>query len=191
MPLPTPVANRTPIHQRHVRYHSFKRPDGLWDIEGELVDTKSYPITHANGNTCQPGDPIHHMWIRASVDANLVVHHIEVSMDAFPVDNCPGALAAMQKMVGCCMARGWRKAIEANLQGAAGCTHMRELLNNMATAAFQSIFEAFSSDADPSTPPTFLARCTGWDSNGPAVAKFFPQFVGFEWPQKPAAKPKP
>ncbi len=186
MPL-SPVANRTPKHLRDVRYRSFEREDGLWDIEGELVDTKAYDLVLAGERKRKAGDAIHHMWIRCTINTDLVVQAIEVSMDAHPLGGCPQALPAMQKMVGSCMARGWRKAIEANLGNIAGCTHMRELLFNMATAAFQSLAQTAFNATDPSQPPRHLGQCTGWDFNGTAVATIYPQFVG--WQPKPKATP--
>lgn len=190
MPLSSPTVARTPQHIRRVNFHSFEREDGLWDIEGELLDTKAIDLPRANGEGIRKaGEPIHHMHIRVTVDTQLVVQAIEACMDAHPVQGCPGALEAMQRMVGCSMARGWRKSIDANLAGVAGCTHMRELLQNMATAAFQSIVSAFSST--PEQPPAYVGRCTGWDFNGPAVAHHYPNFVGWIIPDSkgPAVPP--
>ena len=45
----------------------------------------------------------------------------------------------MQQMIGVTMGPGWRQAIERALGGVRGCTHLRELLFNMATAAYQTI----------------------------------------------------
>jgi len=182
MPL-SPVPNRVPKHLRDVRYRSFQREDGLWDVEGELVDTKAYDLVLSGERKRRAGEPIHHMWIRCTIDTTLTVRAIEVAMDAHPLGECPLALPAMQRMVGSCMARGWRKAIEANLGQIEGCTHMRELLFNMATAAFQSVNQAF---ARPQTdqPPRHLGQCKGWDFNGAGVATIYPQFIGWQ-----AAKP--
>ena len=146
MPLSAPTIDRQPRHIRSVRYQSFERSDGLWDVEGELIDTKAMDVPRLGSGIFRAGEPIHHMHIRVTVDTRLVVHAIEAAMDAHPIQGCPAALDAMQRMVGCCMAKGWRKAIEANLGKVAGCTHMRELLMNMATAAFQSIGAAFGGD---------------------------------------------
>ena len=178
MPL-SPVANRIPKHLRDVRFRSFEREDGLWDIEGELLDTKAYDLVLSGERKRKAGEAIHHMWIRCTVNTDLVVQAIEVAMDAHPLGDCPEALPAMQNMVGCSMARGWRKAIETNLGNITGCTHMRELLFNMATAAFQSVHKAFVS-ADPSQPPRHLGQCAGWDFNGAGVAAIYPQFVGWQ-----------
>jgi len=178
MPL-SPVPNRVPKHLRDVRYRSFQREDGLWDVEGELVDTKAYDLVLSGERKRRAGEPIHHMWIRCTIDTTLTVRAIEVAMDAHPLGECPLALPAMQRMVGSCMARGWRKAIEANLGQIEGCTHMRELLFNMATAAFQSVNQAF---ARPQTdqPPRHLGQCKGWDFNGAGVATIYPQFIGWQ-----------
>lgn len=173
------VPNRTPKHLRDVRFRSFEREDGLWDIEGELVDTKAYDVTLPGERSRKAGEAIHHMWIRCTINTDLIVQAIEVVMDAHPLGGCPQALPAMQKMVGSCMARGWRKAIETHLGQIAGCTHMRELLFNMATAAFQSVHKAFAAP-DPSLPPRHLGQCTGWDFDGVAVATIYPQFAGYK-----------
>ena len=181
MPLSTPTVARTPQHIRQVNYRSFERADGLWDIEGELLDTKAIDQSRPNGDGVRKaGEPIHHMLIRVTVNTQLQVQAIEACMHAHPVQGCPGALDAMQRMVGCSMARGWRKSIDTHLAGVAGCTHMRELLQNMATAAFQSIVSAFSTQ--PDQPPAYLGRCTGWNFNGPAVAQYYPQFIGWHIP---------
>ena len=185
MPL-SPIPDRTPKHLRDVRFRSFERQDGLWDIEGELIDTKAYDVTLPGERSRKAGEPIHHMWIRCTINTDLVVQAIEVAMDAHPLGGCPQALPAMRKMVGSSMGRGWRKAIETNLGNISGCTHMRELLFNMATAAFQSVHKAFAA-IDPDQPPRHLGQCTGWDFNGPAVATIYPQFAGWQ----PLAKAAP
>ena len=40
MPLPSPQP-RAPEHTRQVTFQGYRREDGLWDIEGEMKDTKS------------------------------------------------------------------------------------------------------------------------------------------------------
>ena len=178
MPLSSPVS-RTLQHTRRVVYRGYKRADGLWDIEGELLDTKPHPTGSLTGGPDRPaGAPVHSMAIRATINLALVVQAIEVSMDAFPLGGCPRAQPALQAMVGCTMSRGWRKAIEANLGGVASCTHLRELLNNMATAAFQTVSKAMSETWPADRVPPYVGQCTGWDWNGEGVRVHHPQFFG-------------
>ncbi len=158
---------------------SCSRPDGLWDIEGELQDSKAADQVFHGGRHVPAGTASHHMWIRATVDTTLRVQAIEVAMDSHPLGYCPEANAALQRMVGCQMGRGWRKAIQEHLGGVASCTHLRELLFNMATAAFQSMPGVFAGD-DPAQPPRHLGQCLGWDFNGPGVAAYYPQFIHWD-----------
>lgn len=177
MPL-SPPAPRTPRHVRRVTYQGFERDDGLWDIEGELHDSKPHdlPSLREPGQVRRAGEPVHHMWLRVTVGRDLVVRAIESAMDAHPLGGCPEAQRALQAMVGCSMARGWRQAIQTHLGGVASCTHLRELLFNLATATFQTISAAFEGQDDK--PPRHLGQCTGWDYNGEGVKLHYPQFFG-------------
>ena len=175
MPL-SPSAPRTARHLRRIHYQGFERDDGLWDIEGELHDSKMHDApSFRHSGTRRAGEPIHHMWLRVTVNPELVVQAIEVAMDTHPLKNCPQAQPALQSMVGCSMARGWRQAIQKNLGDVASCTHLRELLFNLATAAFQSVPKVFAAPNE-NEPPRHLGQCTGWDFNGDGVKEYYPQF---------------
>ena len=177
MPLSAPVPRKT-SHIRRVTYQGYEREDGLWDMEAELHDSKAHDMpSFRHQGVRLAGDPIHHMWLRVTIDRKLVVHAIEAAMDAHPLQDCPQARPALQGMVGACMARGWRQAIAQHMGGVASCTHLRELLFNMATAAFQTLTAAFGG-GDPDPPPRHLGQCTGWDFEGNGVKEYFPQFYG-------------
>lgn len=177
MPLSAPVPRKT-SHIRRVTYQGYEREDGLWDMEAELHDSKAHDMpSFRHQGVRLAGDPIHHMWLRVTIDRQLVVHAIEAAMDAHPLQDCPQARPALQGMVGACMARGWRQAIAQHMGGVASCTHLRELLFNMATAAFQTLPAVFGG-GDPDTPPRHLGQCTGWDFEGNGVKEYFPQFYG-------------
>ena len=171
-----PPAPRTPQHHRRVHYHGYERTDGLRDIEGELHDSKMHDApAFLTGGIRRAGEPIHHMWLRVTVNHELVVQTIEVAMDTHPLKDCPQSEPALQALVGCSMARGWRKAIQQHLGGVASCTHLRELLFNLATAAFQTLPAAFGTVPD-NEPPRHLGQCKGWAFDGNGVKEYFPQF---------------
>ena len=177
MPLSAPVPRKT-SHIRRVTYQGYEREDGLWDMEAELHDSKAHDMpSFRHQGVRLAGDPIRRMWLRVTIDRQLVVHAIEAAMDAHPLQDCPQARPALQGMVGACMARGWRQAIAQHMGGVASCTHLREVLFNLATAAFQTLPAAFGG-GDPDTPPRHLGQCTGWDFEGNGVKEYFPQFYG-------------
>jgi Protein of unknown function (DUF2889) len=174
LPLPPP-APRAHRHTRHVVFRGYRRDDGLWDIEAEMRDTKTQVFDIPGDGSWQPGEPIHDMAIRVTIDDAMVVRDIAVAMDGTPHAECPQAQAPMQRMIGCSMARGWRKAIAQNLGGTQGCTHLRELLFNMGTAAFQTLPEN-ALTTSPDTPPPHLGTCLAWDFDGPVVQRHHPVF---------------
>jgi hypothetical protein len=188
MPLSSPVP-RVPSHTRRVIYQGFAREDGLWDIEGQLHDSKAHDQASLRSPNLGPlpaGAAMHDIWLRVTVDSELIVRAIESAMDAFPMPHCTGAQRALHAMIGCDMMRGWRKAIDTHLGGVAGCTHMRELLFNLATAAIQTV-QNFEGKDDK--PPRHLGQCTGWDFNGEGVRVHYPKFYG-RAPQHSSVAPR-
>lgn len=174
VPLSAPVA-RTHLHDRRTVFRGYRRDDGLWDIEAELHDSKTSPFTIPDERSWAPGEPIHGMAIRLTVDAATVVQAVEVAMDHVPHDPCPKAMAPLQRLVGSSLARGWRKSIEQHLGGIESCAHLRELLFNMATAAFQTMAPSMAR-IDHQHPPPHLGKCVTWDFDGPVVQKHYPKF---------------
>lgn len=182
--LPTPDFERTPLHTRTLTFRGFARPDGLWDMEGELHDTKHYDHTSGPG-TRRAGEPVHHLFLRVTLDASLCIHDIATSMHTAPFGECSVANQHMRRFVGMTMGSGWRQTIEKTIGGLAGCTHLRELLFNIATAAFQTIPHHQEiqrmARGEPmhlaDTPPFFVNRCMTWDASGPVVARLMPQFA--------------
>ena len=172
------------MHTRRVEYRGFQREDGLWDIEGELLDTKPHTMRIEGEGEWGPNEPIHKMHLRVTLNDDMVIQAVEVAMDAHPHGTCPQAMLPMQGLVGESVGRGWRKTIERHLAGVKGCTHLRELLFNLATAAFQTRSSSFAPTPD-GRPPMHMGQCLAWDFNGPVVEKVYPMF--FRW--TPPAKP--
>ena len=187
MPLPLPQA-RTHLHTRAVVYRGYHREDGLWDIEAEMTDTKTYPLDRSERGDMPPGTPIHGMAIRATVDDQMTIREIATSSDHTPFDECQQGVGPMQQMVGVTMGPGWRQAIEKALGGIRGCTHLRELLFNMATAAYQTVpvyrerlrKQSGTPEVEGAGPPFHLGKCIAWDFDGAVVQRHYPKFAGWQ-----------
>jgi hypothetical protein len=187
MPLPAPQA-RSHLHTRAVVFRGYHREDGLWDIEAELTDTKTYAMENFEHRAMPAGTPVHGMAIRVTVDDTLTIREIASAMEHTPFGECQQGTDPMQRMVGVTMGPGWRQAIERALGGIGGCTHLREMLFNMATAAYQTIphyrerlrRQAGLPEPDNTAPPYHLGKCIAWDFDGAVVQRHFPRFAGWQ-----------
>lgn len=176
------AAPRRPMHARRISYDSFARDDGLFDIEGRIVDTKAYRYEEPARGLREPGDVVHEMLVRLTINAELEVLDLHVSIPAAPYPICPQTQERFRSLIGLGLARGWRKSVDEKMGGTHGCTHVRELLYQMPTIAFQSLgswslksaegFEAVS--ARLTVQPKFIDGCHAWAADGPIVAVLFP-----------------
>jgi hypothetical protein len=48
MPLPSPAVPRTHIHTRRIACEAYEREDGLWDVEANMTDVKTYDVDRAS-----------------------------------------------------------------------------------------------------------------------------------------------
>lgn len=187
MPLSEPVA-REPIHTRTVTCQGYRRADGLWDVEGHLVDTKAYSFDSKSRGSLPPGTPVHGMWLRLTVDDDLVVHGAEAKMDASPFAICPSITPAFDQLVGLAIAPGWNRKVKQMLGGVHGCTHLVELLGPIATTAFQTIFplkeraQRESGGAPIPVEKTPINTCHAMRSDGPVVEELWPAYFTGERP---------
>lgn len=172
LPIPSP---RKQIHTRETTFLGFQREDGLYDIEAHLIDNKPEDFSLPNGQSWKAGVPIHNMWIRLTINDQFQIVDIVAHMNNYPLEECPQSILNIRNLIGIRLGKGWRKAIEEHMGGIKGCTHIRELLFNMATAAFQSIPGQISFGSSEKMP-AYLDQCHGWDIKGPAVLKYYPKF---------------
>ncbi len=174
MSLSEPKARREPLHRRTVEIVGYRRDDGLFDIEGRLLDRKdvAFPV---GGRTLAPGEPVHEMWLRITVDRELRIVAAEASTDAMPYEGACDAIAPdYGRLVGLAIGPGYLRHVKERLGGVHGCTHVTELAGALATAAFQTF--AGQGLSPPERKPPQLDRCHALDSHGPVVARFYPKW---------------
>ena len=178
MPLSEP-APREALHQRTINCHGYRRADGLWDIEAEISDVKTYAFENSFRGTLLPGDPIHHMWLRLTIDDDFVIHGAEAATDASPFALCPAITPAFAKLEGLRIEAGWSRAVRQRLGGINGCTHLVELLRPLGTVAFQTI-RAERKEYEPGgiagRKPPYIDQCHALDSRGDIVRETFPEW---------------
>lgn len=170
-----PAAAREPIHTRRIVCNGYRRADGLWDIEGELTDVKSYPFDNKFRGPIPPGTPLHGMKLRLTVDDDMIVREAHAASYATPYEVCPGIAPDFAALVGLRIGRGWRKAVLERLGGVKGCTHLVELaINALGTTAFQTVFPLRKSKGEGR--PAHLDTCHALALDGEVVRRDYPEF---------------
>ena len=138
MPL-TPAENRELRHTRVVTCHGYKRDDGLWDIEGRIVDTKPYRFENRDrGGWIEADEPLHDMSIRLTVTIELEVVDVEAVIDGSPYNYCKSVTSVARNLIGMSIAPGWTQKSKIAMGANRGCTHLTELLGPVATTAIQT-----------------------------------------------------
>lgn len=139
MPLSAPAAERELLHLRDIQLRGYQRADGLFDIEAHLTDTKTYGFPNEDRGWIAPGEPLHGMWLRLTVDESMLIVACEASSDFTPYTVCPQATPNFARLAGVVIGPGFNRMVKERVGGVLGCTHLRELLAQMATVAFQTI----------------------------------------------------
>ena len=106
--LSAPVA-REKRHQRKITVNGFLRADGLYDIEAELTDHKTYSFPSDFRGMVTPEQPVHHMHVRITIDNDLIVQSAEAVTLAGPYEICPAANNVLAELTGLQIGPGWRR----------------------------------------------------------------------------------
>jgi Protein of unknown function (DUF2889) len=138
MPL-TEAATRELLHTRDIQIRGYRRDDGLYDIEAQLADAKSYGFVNQDRGYVDAGEKVHGMSLRLTVDDTMTIVASEASTDHAPYAVCPSAAPAFAGLTGLRIKPGFLREAAHRVGGPVGCTHLRELLQQMATTAFQTI----------------------------------------------------
>jgi hypothetical protein len=180
MPLPDCAARKL-IHTRRIECKGYERDDGLWDIEANLIDTKTYAHSRRHGGQDRkPGEPVHNLWLRLTIDLDMVVHQVEACTDAGPYPICGDVTVNFKRLVGLKIGPGWRREIAARVGGIQGCTHLVELLGPLGTTAFQATGRARAARnaGKPVTKkPYQIGSCHVYAADSEAVKERWPQWA--------------
>src|SRR5260221_11612426 len=106
MGLPAPV-EREAFHSRRIAVDGYRRQDGLWDIEAHMVDTKTYGFENSWRGEIKPGEPLHDMWLRVTVDDGMVVRDVIATAAAGPFRICPEITGNFLRLIGDTIGTSW------------------------------------------------------------------------------------
>jgi hypothetical protein len=166
---------RTPIHTRTMTMDGYRRSDGLWDIEGRLLDVKGYDLEGLYRKHVPAGEPIHEILVRVTIDDDLVIHAVEASTDFAPFPMCGAITPAFADLKGLNLGAGFMRDIRARFGGVKGCTHLVDLLGAVATTAFQTLYPVLRGErGDGPGRPALIDSCHAFSADGEVVARWWP-----------------
>ena len=157
----------------------------MFDIEGHLLDTKTYDFPNQDrGGEIRAGEPLHNMFIRITLDCEFMIRAVEVSMDDTPFIVCRDIEPAFKALEGVKIAPGWTRAVRQKLGGTRGCTHIVEMMPGIATVAFQTLGPALrrmsgsgaGTEDSENKKPAQIDGCHALASDGAVVKRRWPQF---------------
>ena len=176
---------RRAAHTRTITCTSYHRPDGNWDVEATVEDVKHFDLAMLERSRIPAGEPYHSISVHLVVNQALKILDADGQMNSVPFRTCQGAVPPLQGLVGATLGRGWRKSVDQALAREESCTHMREMLYTMATAAIQAI-PGFAAQVrgdrwppeypEGTPPPPFVGGCLSWRQDGEVVLRHYPQF---------------
>ena len=199
-------AEREKLHTRKIEINGYRRADGLYDIEAQLTDAKSFGQTNYDRGYIAAGEPVHDMWLRLTLNDSMEIVDSEAVSDYTPYRMCPTAAPNFSRLVGMKIRAGFLREANHAVGGAVGCTHLRELLQQMATTAFQTVnparvqkeMRAEGTMPKPGSdvvdarvtekmggPPKILNTCLAYSADGPLVKRRWPHL--YTGPDAPAA----
>ena len=182
MPLPPASSARERRHTRSIAFEGFKRADGLWDIEGHLVDVKDHDI-QLRSLLRRGSEAIHDIHVRVTIDRDMNVVDVAASSDATPfMGTCENIIPDYRKIIGLNLFDGFRQAIKALYGDIHGCTHLNELLMAMPTAAYQT-FAGETPQKEDDKKPFHLDRCHALSTDSEVVRRYYPRWYRGQTPE--------
>ena len=181
MGLPDSVS-REKKHHRKIDCEGYSRSDGLWDIDVHMVDTRTYDCAydefHRDG-LIEAGEPVHDMWLRFTIDLDFLIHDVQAASDQTPFSICPRAAGAMREIIGLRIGYGWMKQVRERIGTDKSCTHLMDLLGQLAATAYQTLHAALEereAKCEVREKPPIIDTCLALSSSGEVVKNRWPEF---------------
>ena len=169
---------REELHLRRIELRGFRRSDGLYEVEANLTDRKAIDFQPpSRDRPIRAGDLIHDHVVRVAFGADLVIVEVEAYMRVWPYPECPHGADILQAMVGVRIGRGWNSEIRKRLPSGDTCTHLKDMLVSLASAAVQTMYSVSTlnrHDVNADGRPSKIDSCYAYGASSELVLKYWP-----------------
>jgi Protein of unknown function (DUF2889) len=178
--------SRKLVHERKIDLKAYRREDNLWDIEAEIIDTKTRDFQLVALQR-KAGEPIHRMMLTLTIDDNFnIVDANAKSFEVPYVGSCDQIAPDYAKLIGLNLLDGFKNGVKSRLGGIQGCTHITELTKLIPTVAIQAfvgeVFQIQLGATEKKSPneelPFHFNGCHALRTDREVVKKYHPVWYG-------------
>lgn len=176
---------REHVHTRHIVCKGYRRRDGWWEIEGSVNDQKGEIVAFRSKPALPAGGTMHELSLKLVIDNDYTIHAAQARTTTAPWADCGETDPAYQKLVGLRIGPGFSQQVRERLGGPLGCTHLNDLLGQLANTYMQSSWpdrmkRMWKLDADPRNWPDltalqFVGQCHAWRESGETLGQEYPE----------------
>lgn len=174
---------REPLHLRQIDMRGYRRSDGLFEASACLTDRKMHDFAPPGGSrVVLAQSPIHDLGVTLVFDIDMVVREVRTFIRSHPYAPCPGGGDSLQALVGLRIGPGWNSEVRKRLPSCDTCTHLKEILGPLASAAFQTMVDVRPSSLDKrdsSGKPVKIDTCFAYGASRDLVKTLWPEH---HWP---------
>lgn len=171
---------REELHFRRIDFRGFRRSDGLFEVEANLTDSKPFDFQPpSREKKIRAGELIHDHVVRVAFGEDMVIREISALMRTWPYKDCPQGGDILQAMVGVRIGPGWNAEIRKRLPPGETCTHLKDMLVALASAAYQAIYSVGTGDrdqVDANGRPRKIDSCYAYGASRELVLRYWPEF---------------
>jgi len=187
IPDETPPPPRTPLHFRQIACRAYRTHDGLYEIEATVTDEKAQEVPFRSRPPVAAGALMHAMTLSVTIDDDFTIRAARAQTAQAPWPACGETDAAYRRLAGLRIGPGFTRQVRQLLGGTAGCTHLTDLIGQVANTYMQASYpdrlarqRAVSPDPrqwpDPGTL-AFVGQCHAWRPDGDALLREYPELV--------------
>jgi len=178
---------RVLVHTRVITCKAYRRKDGLWEIEGKVCDEKAQSVPFRSRPPVQAGATMHLMSLKLVIDDDYTIQAAHAESDIVPWTDCGGVDASYGKLAGLRIGPGFNKRVRELLGGELGCTHLTDLLGELANTYVQASWPdrtarqwtlaANPRDWPDQTTLSFVGQCHAWRQGSETLRNEYPELV--------------
>ncbi len=179
--------DRQLVHTRQIACRAYRTRDGLFEIEATVTDAKGQEVPFRSRPPVAAGEFMHSMALSVTIDSDFTIREAKAHTAQAPWPSCGETDAAYRKLIGLRIGGGFIRQVRQLLGGTRGCTHITDIITQVANTYMQASFpdrlaRQLAISPDPRQWPdkvtlAFVDQCHAWRHDGEALLREYPELA--------------